>query len=129
MPGLFTVVTIPRAVDAEFGRKLEWLEVVELTSSHLSNALKITLGKGEAEAIALSVQMNCRVITDDKQARSTAETMGLRVVGAMGLLIRAKQAGIVDKIKPIIEDLEENRFRIGRALREDVLQIAGELDE
>ena len=126
LPGLFATVAIPPAVDAEFGRRLEWLEVIELGSAHLSDVLNITLGKGEAEAIALSIETNCPLITDDKQARATAERLGIGIYGSMGLLIKAKQAGIIDRIKPIIDEMETNRFRISRALREEVLRLVGE---
>lgn len=129
MSELFTLVTIPPAVDAEFGKKFSWLRIVDLKSVHLSKALNVTLGKGESEAIALAVELNCQVITDDKQARAMADSLGIRVVGAMGILIRAKNSGFVDKIAPIIDEMEANCFRIGKTLRDEVLRVAGEHEQ
>lgn len=126
LPELFAPVSIPPAVESEFGRQLDWLEVVELTSLHLADALKMVVGKGESEAIALAVQTKRQLITDDKQARTAADRLGVSVFGTIGLLVRAKNAGILDEIKSILDDLETNRFFVSRALREEVLKIVGE---
>jgi predicted nucleic acid-binding protein len=126
LPRLFTTVFIPPAVDSEFGQQFDWLHVAQLDSSTLSDLLKMTLGKGEAEAIALSIQLGAQLITDDKQARSIAEQLGIEVKGALGTLVEAKRAGILDSISPIIVELETNGFRISKALREEVLRIANE---
>lgn len=126
LPQLFTSILVPPAVDSEFNRKFDWLSVVGLTSSALSDVLKLSLGQGEAEAIALAIQMNCQLITDDKQARSIAKKLRIDVKGTIGLLIRAKHEGIVKEVKPMIEDLESNGFHIGRSLREEALLLAGE---
>lgn len=129
LPKLYTEVVVPPAVVAEFGRQLSWMKVEPLSSPHLCNALRLTLGKGEAEAIALAVQMDGQLVTDDKQARSVAEAMGLRVVGTLGILVRAKRAGIIERVAPFIGELERNSFRISRALREEVLILAGEEEQ
>ncbi len=81
---------------------------------------------GEAEAIALAVEKNCLLISDDKQARAAAKRLGVSVIGTAGILIRAKQNGIISVIKPILDNLELNNFFISRALREEVLRIVGE---
>jgi predicted nucleic acid-binding protein len=126
LPKLFGSISIPPAVDSEFDRKFDWLNVEILTSAALSDVLKLTLGSGESEAIALAIQMNCQLITDDKQARSIARELSVEVKGTIGLLIRAKQEGIINKIKPILEEMESNGFHIGRSLREEAFRIAGE---
>ncbi|MGD9561416.1 MAG: DUF3368 domain-containing protein [Pyrinomonadaceae bacterium] len=127
LPGLFDTVFIPPAVDAEFGKQFEWLKVQRLTSQRLSGLLSATLGKGESEAIALAVQLDSLLLTDDKQARAAAEQLGLIVKGVMGVLIAAKESGHLAKIRPLIDDLETNGFRISRPLREEVLRVAGEI--
>ena len=81
---------------------------------------------GEAEAIALASEKNCLLISDDKQARAAAKRLGVSVIGTAGILIRAKQNGVISEIKPILDNLELNDFFISRALREEVLKIVGE---
>ena len=126
LPDLFSPVSIPPAVNSEFGRQFDWLEVVELKTSHLADALKMTVGKGESEAISLASETNRLLITDDKQARAYAKRLGVDVIGTIGLLIRAKQAGIILEINPILDALDVNSFFISRALREEALKIVGE---
>ena len=127
LPGLFETVYVPPAVAGEFGKHFEWLRVEQLESQRLSGLLAATLGKGESEAIALAVQLDSPLLTDDKQARAAAEQLGLTVKGVMGVLIAAKRSDHVAEIKPLIEGLEANGFRISRSLREEVLRLAGEV--
>lgn len=126
LPDLFETVYIPPAVDAEFGKQFEWLRVEGLASQRLSRLLNATLGKGESEAIALAVQLDTLLITDDKQARAAAEQLGLKVKGVLGILIAAKQSGYIAEIKPLVNQLEANGFRISRSLRDEALWMAGE---
>lgn len=125
LPALFDSVTIPSEVEREFGSKFDWLKVENLKNNQLVAALEM-VDAGEAEAIALANEKNRLLITDDKQARSAAKRLGVSVIGTVGVLIRAKQSGIISEIKPILDALDANNFRISRALREEVLKIAGE---
>jgi len=52
------------------------------------------LDKGEASAIALSLEMdNSILIIDDLKGRNVAERLNLRYSGTFGLILRAKQIG------------------------------------
>lgn len=126
LPALFYSVMIPPEVEREFDRSFEWLKVEILTSNLLTTALQMVVDMGEAEAIALASEKNCLLISDDKQARSAAKQLGVAVIGTVGILIRAKQNGIISEIKPILKNLEINDFFISRALREEALKIAEE---
>jgi uncharacterized protein len=126
LPALFGSVMIPPEVGREFGGTLSWLIVENLTNNSLAAALQMVVDAGEAEAIALASEKNCLLITDDKQARAATKRIGVKVIGTVGILIRAKQNGIIAEIKPILDALDENDFRISRALREEALKIAGE---
>ncbi len=84
------------------------------------------MDSGEAEAIALASMMGKSVILDDKQARNIAKRMKLKVIGTVGILINAKNAGIIHAMKPIIEDLERNNFYISENLKNEALKIAKE---
>lgn len=126
LPALFYSVMIPPEVEREFDRSFESLKVEILTSNLLTTALQMVVDMGEAEAIALASEKNCLLISDDKQARSAAKQLGVAVIGTVGILIRAKQNGIISEIKPILKNLEINDFFISRALREEALKIAEE---
>ena len=126
LPALFDLIMIPPAVEREFGNKFSWLQTENLTSNILATALCLVVDSGEAEAIALASEKNCLLISDDKQARTAAKCLGVAVIGTVGVLVRAKQNGVVTAIKPILDDLELNSFFISRALRDEALKLVGE---
>lgn len=54
------------------------------------------LGAGESEVIALGLQtVNAVVILDDALARACARTLGLPVLGTLGVILRAKRQGLL----------------------------------
>ena len=126
LPDLFEPIMIPSEVEREFGSNFSWLKTENLTSNLLATALRLVVDAGEAEAIALASEKNCLLISDDKQARAAAKRLGIPVIGTIGVLVRAKQNGVVSVIKPILDKLEQNNFFISKALREEALKIAGE---
>jgi predicted nucleic acid-binding protein len=54
LPALFDPIIIPPEVQREFGGQLDWLQVRVPNNQALVNALKLVVGDGEAEAIALA---------------------------------------------------------------------------
>jgi len=126
LPQLFEPIMIPPEVEREFGSKFSWLQTENLTSSALVAALYLTVDAGEAEAIALASEKSCLLISDDKQARSAAKRLDVAVIGTVGVLVRAKQSGVILALKPILDDLELNNFFISRALREEALKLVSE---
>jgi predicted nucleic acid-binding protein len=81
---------------------------------------------GEAETIALALEKGMRIILDDRKARGVAARLGLSITGTVGLLIKAKQAGVIPALKPLLELLQHNNFHIGKELVEEALRLANE---
>ncbi|HDL18429.1 MAG TPA: hypothetical protein ENH29_05190 [Bacteroidetes bacterium] len=48
----FEKVIIPRAVEREFGKRIDWLTVNEVQNISVVTSLNIQIGDGESEAIA-----------------------------------------------------------------------------
>ena len=67
------------------------------------------------------------VIIDDKSARNFAESMMLKSVGLLGLLLLAKDCGIIDHVKLYLDSLIENGYRISLKLYNNVLNISKEI--
>ncbi len=126
LPKLFEPISIPDEVFNEFGITFSWLNVETPSNISLVNALKLAVDNGEAEAIALALEKNFKLISDDKQARSVAKKMGLQVIGTVGLLIKAKQNGLISLLEPILDDLENNGFRMSTNLKMEALKIVDE---
>ncbi len=86
------------------------------------------MGKGEAEAIALALGLKADLlILDDLLARQVAEVLGLNVVGTVGVLLEARQKGVLGEVKRCLDDLIDLAgFRVSSELYLRVLQEAGE---
>ncbi len=123
---LYGTVTIPPEVEKESGILKDWIKVEQPHNLLLVFSLKLILDSGEAEAIALACMKGNRIILDDKQARNIAKRMKLNVIGTIGILVNAKNSGIIKAVKPLIEELERNNFYIGEHLKNEALEIAGE---
>ncbi len=126
LPELFEPVFIPDEVANEFGVSLSWLKVETPSNFSLVNALKLSVDNGEAEAIALALEKNCKIILDDKQARSVAKKLSLEIVGTIGMFIRAKQNNLIDSLGTVLDELENNGFRMSKNLKAEALKIVGE---
>jgi predicted nucleic acid-binding protein len=67
------------------------------------------------------------LLVDERRGRRIAVTAGLVVTGLLGVVARAKRAGLIDRGKPLIDDLIEiARFWIGPELYAEVLAELGE---
>ncbi|MGQ9627379.1 MAG: DUF3368 domain-containing protein, partial [Anaerolineae bacterium] len=95
LPILISRLYIPPAVRREvFGSKPlpEWVEEKALSQPLASKIMAARLGAGEREAIALALELKAtRLIIDDLSARRLATSLGLEVIGTLGLLLRAKR--------------------------------------
>jgi len=66
------------------------------------------------------------VILDDKLARRIAEMQGFRLTGTAGVLLRAKEKGLIPALEPVIEKLLSLNFRLRPELVKAILELAGE---
>ncbi len=90
--------------------------------------LQVFLGPGEAESLIVAQEMACSVVfVDDLRARKAAQAAGLRTVGVAGFLLSAKQRGLIQEIRPLLEALQQRGFRLSRTLIEAVFREAGEV--
>jgi hypothetical protein len=97
---MFGTIIIPPAVCEEVfgspaGKQVSLPEFIHVESPAADTPirfLKMNLHAGESEAIALALDRESdAIILDDKLARETADRLGLRVIGTLGVLILAKE--------------------------------------
>ncbi|MEX2568108.1 MAG: DUF3368 domain-containing protein [Cyclobacteriaceae bacterium] len=104
----------------------DWVLILSPENSHYQQILEMDLDKGEASAIALSLEMkNPILMLDDLKGRKVAEKLSLRYSGTFGLILRAKQIGLINRVKPILEKIKSTNFRFNEKLFEKVLEQAG----
>lgn len=106
-----------------------WITVLPGVTSGINQLLQAELEEGEAEAIALAHALSADlVLLDERDARRAAGRLGLRTLGAIGILIWAKQSGRLPALKPMLDALRrQGKFRISPALYEQALITVGEL--
>lgn len=87
----------------------------------------VNLGAGEQEAIALYMELSADLlIIDDARAKKTAYANGLEVMGSVGVLLLAKQQGLINKIRPMLSLLAVSDIHLGADIIEKALKLAGE---
>lgn len=85
------------------------------------------LGKGELAAIGLYKQLSADLLLiDDARAKKVAYLNNLEVMGSLGVLLLAKQKGLIVAIKPYINRLRSSDIFISDQLLEKLLTIANE---
>jgi len=101
-----------------------WIQTQEVSNEPLARLLKQTLDRGEAEAIALAVELKAGwTLLDEREGRKVAKSLGLNVTGILGILLRAKQTGELESLQPAVDDLiNKAGFRIAPELLAQILK-------
>jgi predicted nucleic acid-binding protein len=113
---------------AEEVKTVDWIEIQSVANRVAVTVLQLELDLGEAEAITLATELNADVLlVDERKGRAVATRLGLPVVGVLGVLVEAKQRGLVPALKPLVDDLVINAgFRLRTSLYTRVLKEVGE---
>lgn len=126
LPDLFEPILAPPHVQQEFGGSAPWLTVQAPQNAALVMALTQLVDPGEAEAIALALERNTMLALDDLKARRVAQRLGVRIVGTIGILVRAKRQGVLSSLRPQLEALKNAGFRLTAELEQEALRLANE---
>ena len=134
---LFSTVLIPESVKQEFlalddaTRRLTlenspWIEPVTL--EHPRRALAFAdLDRGEADVLALAEERRARlVIIDELRGRRYARRLGLPLTGTLGVLLLAKERGLVQGLTPLVDELLDAGLFISPDVVSEALRLAGE---
>ena len=108
---------------------LNWITIMRIDNPQDYAMYRAKLHAGEVETMILAQQKSFQadlVILDDLAARKTAQYLGLTVTGTLGVLIKAKQKGIISEVKPLLDMMMKNGFFISEKVMNMVLKAAGE---
>ena len=130
---------IPRSVIEEIGvgcsddPAVKWLKKPSI-ADHIVDAptappflVQWDLGAGETAVLSLALAQNGAVaVLDDLAARKFALAFHVPLLGTLGLLVRAKNAGLVERIAPHIQSLESAGANLSHAVITRALVLAHE---
>ena len=115
-------------LDLPDARSLDWVEI-RTPAAGAHNLFWPGLGRGETDTLRLALETpagEAVVILDDARAREVAAGLALKLKGALGVLLDAKRAGLLESLAPQLERLDALGFRLTQPTREAVLRLAGE---
>ena len=136
---LYGEIFIPPAVESELlaGHRqgvdvpnisqISWIHILSVQAQALIPVVT-DLGAGEAEVIGLALEHpDCRIILDDQLGRRVASINHIKLTGTFGVVLKAKQLGHLEEVRPIIQNLRDAGLWISDSLEKLVLTQAGEI--
>jgi predicted nucleic acid-binding protein len=137
---LYGTVLIPEAVFQELTdpsfpvagatevQTFDWIQTLTVSDRTLVEAMSNELDIGEAEAIALAVEIQAdQVLIDERRGRLVATRLNLRCIGILGILVEAKSQGLIAEVKPLLDALvNEAGFWVAEPLYNSILRLVGE---
>lgn len=108
-------------------KECPWIKVAKTSDNILKNYLMQTLDEGEAEVIVLADEQKADlVIIDERLARKYVEKAGLKFIGTLGILAKAKLEGYIPEMKSLVEEM----FGNGRWFNKELVdRVLGEVSE
>jgi uncharacterized protein len=137
---LFQTVFIPSEVSREFRDAAARLDrfqnlslpgwIIEKSPSEIPVRLRTQPGldAGETAAIALALEISAdAILLDERRGHEVAVELGLQAIGVVGLLLQAKNSGLIPAVRTLLDRLQtEAQFWIAPALRARILELAKE---
>jgi len=108
-------------------KQIDFIEQRSVQKTAMLQMLSAFLDPGEAETLALAQETGCSVVfIDELRGRKAATAAGLLPMGIVGFLIAAKQNGLIQEVRPLLETLLRHGFRLSTKVIDTALQQAGE---
>lgn len=137
---IFGRISIPQAVWTEtvtqgrteggVRREVEaadWIDRVEVRDRLAVRVLLDEPDQGEAETIVLALELGADwVVMDERKGRRKLEQLGIPKVGTLGVLLKARQAGMIPMLRPEISRLRASGFSVSDSVVGSILTAAGE---
>lgn len=136
---LYGTVVIPEAVYKELKKKplsaggveaktFDWIQIRPVSNRTMVNEFLQSLDIGESEAITLAIELNADlVLLDERAAREVAENRNVQLTGVLGVLLAAKEQGLITELRPLITVLRTQKdFWLSEALCNTVLRSTAE---
>ena len=132
---LYGTIFVPQAVMDEIVREparqrvynSSWIKVETIQDQSQKDIFRARLHAGEVEVMILAREQKADlVIMDDDTAKKTAKFLGFNVTGTLGVLLKAKREGYLEKVEPVMNELIRDGLFISETVKKYVLKEAGE---
>ena len=106
----------------------DWVHQHRPANGELVTGLTSDLDLGEAESIALALELGADlVLLDEREGRRHAQRLGLKVLGVVGILLAGKSRDLLPEVRPHLDALREVAgFHLSSSLCQMALELAGE---
>jgi len=134
---IYKDIIIPEAVFIEIEKgkdkfhyqdisQLDWISIQTIKDLKVLSYF-FDLDAGEAEVIVLATEIEADlVIIDETLGRRFAKHANLTVTGTIGILIKAKEMGLLEKISPLLDEMQKKGIWINDKLKEKILEKVNE---
>ena len=136
LEGLASRIMVPDAVfrevaagmdDASAAATLAWAQSRRVSDVDVPVSISAwDLGAGESQVLAQSLASRCVAVLDDGEARAAAKVHGVPLVGTLGIILRARRAGLVPAARPLVLRLLESGSYLSTDLVREALAKVGE---
>jgi len=138
---LFEKVFIPQAVKDELDfkddivkyrvDKFDKISLKELTNIQLLNRIKkLNIDKGEVEAISLALELDLKLIIDERKGRVVAINQGLSVIGVLGILVENYRSNHIslEEAHYFFNLFKKNGLRVSEKLEKVILEKLNDIN-
>lgn len=131
-------ILVPASVDRELRRRGQndpavramdqaaWLQTV--ADPPIPQIIQAwNLGAGESAVLAWAeAHPGAEAVIDDLAARKCAAAIGVQVRGTLGLVLAAKQRGLIPLARPLVERMRQSGMYLSDSVMNGALAIVGE---
>ena len=128
LKALFGKIIVTQLVADEFGKKLpDFIQIENPQNLTYQKILESFVDIGEASALALAIEKKeCLLIIDDNKGRREAKQLDLTFTGTIGILIIAREKGLIKSLSEILEKIKKTDFRISESIINDAKRRCNE---
>ena len=138
LPKLFAEIQVTATVLAECSARPGFIDAQRIEHAVQLGWLKPCDGQfegqkgrldpGEASAIARALEIDAGLLLDDRAAVNYARALGLKVIGTLGVLVLAKRKALLERVAPLIGQLQAGGHYLGPSAVQAALHAAGETE-
>jgi len=138
LTNLIDKVYVPKAVMEEIRYKndmvkvlienSDFIEIQEISNQKIWDDIKKTnLDLGETEAITLALELDLRLIIDEKTGRKIAKEKGVKIIGLLGILETNFRLNLISyrELLYILDDFKRANYRLSSKLEKEFLESLG----